>query len=216
MRTPKAIYKHASEPQIVTPTIKSPSDYNRDVPLAERQHMVAHELGHFYQAQRLVGVNLDVTFGYHYADSNDAVATRALIRAPDGKCIVQSRTHGAAFVDRLADLVACGILDDYTATRYSFCRILGGGQMEEALYGESRGDSDDLQLLRFRLRQTPLSESDQRILEDDIRTEVQRSLTPDVLQKVRCAVSVLVREHFNGQRTSGDVIHKIMEGCQHD
>lgn len=200
----------------MTPTIKSPSDYNTDIPLEERQRMVAHELGHFYQAHRLVGVNLDVTFGYHYVDSTNPVATRTLIRTLDGRCIAESMTHGKAFVDRLDELVAGG-LSPKEAMRYSGCRILGGGEMEKGLYvGESQGDSDDLQLLRLRLSQSWLSESDQRSLEDDIRTEVQKSLTPDVLQKVRCAVSVLVREHFNGQRTSGDVIHKIMEGCQHD
>jgi hypothetical protein len=195
----------------------TPAQYNETIPLEEKQRMVAHELGHFYQAQRLLGINLDVTFGYHYVDPDKDVAARVLTRTADGKCIAQSMTHGNAFVQRLGELVGSGVLTDYEASRYNFCRMLGGGEMEKAVYGgESQGDFDDVQLLRLRLSQTWLSESDQRALENDIRTEVQRSLTPDVLKVVECSVGIIVREHFNGERTNGDTIHEIMKGCSND
>jgi hypothetical protein len=195
----------------------TPGEYNRDIPLEDRHRIVAHELGHFYQAHRLVEVNLDVTFGYHIADTDDPVATRALIRTADGRGIVQSRTHGAAFVQKLDELVTSGILNAYQAARQSGCRMLGGGEMEKALYGgESQGDFDDVQLLRFRLSQRGMTESEQQAFEEDIRAEVRQSLTSDVLQMIRCAVSVIVREHFDGERTSGDVIYGILKGCQHD
>lgn len=129
----------------------TPTQYNETIPLEEKQRMVAHELGHFYQAKRFLGVNLDVTFGYHYAEPDDPVSKRALIKTPDGKAIVQSRTHGEAFNRRLQKLASSGSLDFYTARRYWGCRILGGGVMEKALYGgESVGDSDDVELLRMR------------------------------------------------------------------
>ena len=193
------------------------AEHNKTIPLEEKQRMVAHELGHFYQAQRLLGINLDVTFGYHYVDSDKDVAARVLTKTTDGKCIAQSMTHGDAFVQRLAELIRTGAINDYEASRYNFCRMLGGGEMEKAIYGgESQGDFDDIQLVRLRLSQTRLSESDQRALENDIRAEVQHSLTPDVLKTVRCAVAIIVREHFNGKRTSGEVIHGILKGCQHD
>lgn len=90
--------------------------------------------------------------------------------------------------------------------------------MEKALYdGESQGDFDDVQLLRWQLSQMwLLSDSDRQAFEDESRAEVRQSLTPDVLRMVRCAVSVIVREYFNSERTSGDVIHEILKGCQHD
>ncbi len=196
----------------------NPSNYNRDVPFEEREHMVAHELGHFYQAHRLVGVNSDVTFGYHYAEADDPVATRALMRTADGRAIVQSRTHGEVFIQRLQGLVSVGSLDPYMAAKYGGCRLLGGGEMEKSLYGgESQGDFDDVQLLRSQLSQMwSLSNYQRQEFEDCIRAKVQQRLTPDVLQMVRCAVSVIIREHFNGERTSGDVIHEILKGCQHD
>ena len=193
-------------------------DYNRNVPLHERERIVAHELGHFYQAHRLLVINLDVTFGYHYAKPDDPVVERVLIRTTDGGAVAQSRTHGEIFIQRLDELVSCGSLDPYMAMKYRGCRLLGGGEMEKFLYGgESQGDFDDVQLLRWQLSQAwCLSDSNKQALEDDIRSEVQRSLTLDVLQMIRCAVSVLAREHFNGRRTSGDVIHEILKGCQHD
>jgi hypothetical protein len=195
----------------------TPAQYNETIPLEEKQRMVAHELGHFYQAERLLGINLDVTFGYHYVDPDKDVAARVLTKTPDGKCIAQSMTHGDAFVQRLADLIGVGVINNYEASRYNFCRMLGGGEMEKAIYGgESQGDFDDVQLVRLRLSQTCLSESDQRALENDIRADVQRSLTPNVLKAVKCAVGIIVREHFNGERTNGDTIHEIMKGCSDD
>lgn len=179
--------------------------------------MVAHEIGHFYQAHRLLGINLDVTFGYHYVDPEKDIAARVLTKTSDGRCIAQSVTHGNSFVQRLAELIQSGVLTDYEASRYNFCRMLGGGEMEKALYGgESQGDFDDVQLVRLRLSQTFLPEADQRALENDIRAQVQRSLTPEVLKVVKCAVAIIVREHFNGKRTSGDVIQQIMKGCSND
>jgi hypothetical protein len=194
------------------------AQYNKAIPLEEKQRMVAHELGHFYQAKRFLGVNLDVTFGYHYAEPDDPVSTRVLIKTPDGKAIVQSRTHGESFIQRLDELVSCRSLDSYMAMKYRGYRLLGGGEMEKSLYGgESQGDSDDVHLLHSQLSQAWwMSDSDKQALEDAIRSEVRQSLTPDVLQMVRCAVSVLAAEHFNGKRTSGDVIHEILKGCQHD
>ena len=191
----------------------TPAQYNKTIPLEEKQRMVAHELGHFYQAHRLLGINSDVTFGYHYADPDDPAATRALIRTSDGRAIVQSRTHGEAFNQKLQELALSGSIDFYTARRYWGCRLLGGGEMEKALYGgESVGDSDDVQLVQARLSEMWLEKSDQRALENDLRAEVQQSLTPDVLKTIKRTIAIVVREHFTGERTSGDVIEKIFKG----
>ncbi len=58
-----------------------------------------------------------------------------------------------------------------------------------------------------------ISKSDKQVLESNLREDVRRSLTPDVIQKVRHAAEVLsCDEYFNGRRTSGDVIQKILEG----
>jgi hypothetical protein len=49
-------------------------------------------------------------------------------------------------------------------------------------------------------------------LENDLRVEVQQSLTPDVLKTIKRTIAIVVREHFTGERTSGDVIEKIFKG----
>lgn len=193
----------------------TPAQYNETIPLEEKQRIVAHELGHFYQAKRVLGVNLDVTFGYHYAEPDDPVSKRALIKSPDGRAIVQSRTHGEAFNRRLEQLVCSGSLDPHTARTYWGCRILGGGEMEKALYGgESTGDSDDVQLMQDRLTEMWLTPHEQELFENEVRAEIRNGLTPGVLQTVRRAVAVIIHEHFNGQRTDGAVIHKILEDAK--
>lgn len=193
----------------------TPADYNKAVPLEQKQRMVAHELGHFYQAQRLLGINLDVTFGYHYVDGKKlTIETQALMQTPDGQYMAQSENHGGPFVDKLDELVANGSFTAEKATRYNFCRMLGGGEMEKAVYGgESQGEVEDVQMLRNRLSQTWLSPTEQWNLENQIRTEVRQSITTNILQKVKQAVHVLTKdEYFNGQRTDGEVLHGILEG----
>lgn len=189
-------------------------EYNKRIPVDQKQRIVAHELGHFYQAKRFLGINLDVTFGYHYAEPNDPVSTRVVMKSPDGRGIPQSRTHGEAFNRRIQELASSSSLDFYTARMYWGCRILGGGEMEKALYGgESVGDSDDVQILHDRLTEMGLTPHEQELFENDIRAEIRNGLTPTIVQTVRRAVVVIVHEHFNGQRTNGDVIHKILEGA---
>jgi hypothetical protein len=201
--------------------IVKPNERNKRMPVEERRRRVAHELGHFYQAKRLLGINSDITFGWHYTDSAE-IATRDVIRTPDGKCLVESVTHGDTFVFVLDGLVTEGLLRPGEATRYNFLRIVGGAEMEKAVCGgESIGEFDDLQLLHARMSQIQRSESDKRqlseadrkALEDSLRDEVQQSLTPDVIQNVWHAVEVLsCDEYFHGRRTGGDVIQKILEG----
>ncbi|MFZ3279527.1 MAG: hypothetical protein WA182_21720 [Candidatus Sulfotelmatobacter sp.] len=188
--------------------------YNKNIPPEQKQRMVAHELGHFYQAKRCLGVNSDVTFGYHYVKPDDPVVERVLIRTAEGGAIAQSRTDGEAFNRRIQELESSGSLDFYTARMYWGCRILGGGEMEKALYGgESAGDSDDVQLMHGRLIEMGLTPHERKLFENEVREEIRSGLTPTIVQTARRAVVVIMHEHFNGQRTNGDVIHKILEGA---
>ena len=61
-------------------------EYNSRVSLEERQRKVVHELGHFYQAHRLLGINSDITFGFHYVNNPQEYmpATQELMVTPEG------------------------------------------------------------------------------------------------------------------------------------